>query len=184
MALHQQLCEAGPVPESATEQLERTLARMRETEPMVHAYVHVDERGARATADAADATASTGPLHGLPFAVKEVIEVAGIPTTGGSQVLKDHVPHEDATVVRRLRDAGAVLVGTQVSHELTCGLDEPPTRNPWDLACYPGGSSAGAGVSVAVGSASFAPVAAPIPQPSPEPAVPTHIFSSSRKPVE
>jgi Asp-tRNA(Asn)/Glu-tRNA(Gln) amidotransferase A subunit family amidase len=97
-----------------------------------------------------------GPLHGSPFAVKEVIEVAGIPSACGCQVFKDRLPHEDATVVKRLRSAGAVLVGTQVSHELTCGLDEPPTRNPWNTDCYPGGSSAGAGVSVAVGSTCIA----------------------------
>ena len=65
-------------------------------------------------------------------------------------------PSHDATVVGRLRGAGAVLVGTHVSHELTCGLDQPPTRNPWALDSYPGGSSAGGGASVAVGSAAFA----------------------------
>ena len=77
-------------------------------------------------------------------------------TSGGCRAFADNVATSDATVVARLRDAGAVLVGTQVSHELTCGLDQPPTRNPWNIACYPGGSSAGAGVSVAVGSAEFA----------------------------
>ena len=92
----------------------------------------------------------------MPFAVKEVIEVSGIPASGGSRVLADHIPTQDATVVRRLRAAGAILVGAQVSHELTCGLDQPPTRNPWDVRRYPGGSSAGGGVSVAVGSAHFA----------------------------
>ena len=65
-------------------------------------------------------------------------------------------PAATATVVGRLRGAGAVLVGTHVAHELTCGLDEPPTRNPWALDSYPGGSSAGGGASVAVGSAAFA----------------------------
>lgn len=144
------------MPKKATELIEQTLDRLHATEPMVHAYVHIDEKQARATAALADTTPAKGPLHGLPFAVKEVIEVAGIPTAGGSQVFQDHIPSKDATVVLRLREAGAVLVGTQVSHELTCGLDEPPTRNPWDLNCYPGGSSAGAGVSVAAGSASVA----------------------------
>ena len=123
---------------------------------MVHAYVHIDADDARAAAEKADSAEPTSALHGLPFAVKEVIEVSGIPASGGSRVLADHIPKRDATVVRRLRRAGAVLVGTQVSHELTCGLDEPPTRNPWDVGRYPGGSSAGGGVSVAVGSAHFA----------------------------
>ena len=144
------------MPESASYRLEHALERLRATEALVHAYVHVDAGGARAAAQAADVAESAGALHGLPFAVKEVIEVSGIPASGGSQVLADHVPKEDATAVQRLRSAGAVLVGTQVSHELTCGLDQPPTRNPWDLRRYPGGSSAGGGVSVAVGSAHFA----------------------------
>lgn len=144
------------MPEPAVHRVEHALERLGATEALVHAYVHVDASGARAAAQAADAAESVGALHGLPFAVKEVIEVSGIPTSGGSQVLADHVPKQDATVVQRLRRAGAVLVGTQVSHELTCGLDQPPTRNPWDLRRYPGGSSAGGGVSVAVGSAHFA----------------------------
>lgn len=144
------------MPESAAHRVEHALAQLRATEALIHAYVHVDAGGARAAARAADAAEAVGALHGLPFAVKEVIEVSGIPTSGGSRVLADHVPEQDATVVQRLRRAGAVLVGTQVSHELTCGLDQPPTRNPWDVRRYPGGSSAGGGVSVAVGSAHFA----------------------------
>ena len=79
-----------------------------------------------------------------------------LPAAGGSRAFSDHVAGRDATVVGRLRGAGAVLVGTHVAHELTCGLDEPPTRNPWALDSYPGGSSAGGGASVAVGSAAFA----------------------------
>lgn len=144
------------MPESASHRLERALDRLRATEAIVHAYVHVDADGAREAAEAADGAEPASSLHGLPFAVKEVIEVAGLPTSGGSRVLADHIPEQDATVVRRLRRAGAVLVGTQVSHELTCGLDQPPTRNPWDVGRYPGGSSAGGGASVAVGSAHFA----------------------------
>lgn len=144
------------MPESVSEKMEHIFARVYETEPVVHAYAHIDEESVRVAAEEADANGSTGPLHGQAFAVKEVIEVVGIATAGGSKVLKDHVPKEDATVVRRLYDAGALLIGTQVSHELTCGLDQPATRNPWNIECYPGGSSAGAGVSVAIGSANFA----------------------------
>lgn len=146
-----------PMPDSATKLLEQALTRMRETESAVHAYAYIDDKAAIAAAEAVDSRVSSGrPLRGYPFAVKEVFEVAGFPTTGGSPALSGYVPKADATVVRRLREAGAVLIGTQVSHELTCGLDQPPTRNPWNTECYPGGSSAGAGVSVAVGSASFA----------------------------
>lgn len=144
------------MPESAVERLEHVLGWLEATEPSVRAYVHVDAEAARAAARAADQSGPSGPLHGWPFAVKEVISVAGVPAACGSRALADKVPGSDATVVRRLREAGAVLVGTQVSHELTCGLDEPPTRNPWALDRYPGGSTAGGGASVAVGSARFA----------------------------
>lgn len=144
------------MPDTVQQHLAQVLDCLHDTEPQLHAYVHVAEEAARSAAEVADFSASKGTLHGQCFAVKEVFEVAGIPTSGGCRVLQEHVPKRDATVVRRLREAGAILVGTQVSHELTCGLDEPPTRNPWNNECYPGGSSAGAGVSVAVGSADFA----------------------------
>ena len=142
--------------ESATTRVEQAIARLRHTEPTVHAYVQTFEKQALELARQLDNEPARGPLHGVPFAVKEVFDVAGVETTGGSRALAGHVAGADAEVVGRLRASGAILLGTQVSHELTCGLDEPPTRNPWNLACYPGGSSAGAGVSVAVGSASFA----------------------------
>nr|WP_254445009.1 amidase [Ruegeria atlantica] len=126
------------------------------TEANIHAYKHLLRQEARTAASEADQNAPTSPIHGWPFAVKEVFDVTGVPTSGGCPAFENRVPDRDATAVRRLRDAGAILIGTQVSHELTCGADEPPTRNPWNLACYPGGSSAGAGASVAVGSARFA----------------------------
>ena len=144
------------MPESAVAQLERALRRLDETEPLVHAYVDVDRDGAAAAAERIDDAGSGGALAGRPFGVKEVISVAGFAAAGGSAAFADHIADHDATVVDRLRRAGAVLVGTQVSHELTCGLDEPPTRNPWALDSYPGGSSAGGGASVAAGSAVFA----------------------------
>ncbi len=144
------------MPESAGDRLAAALSRLEETEPLVHAYVHVDRAGAAAAARAVEDGEVSGPLAGRPFAVKEVISVAGLPAAGGSRAFAAHVADCDATVVERLRRAGAILLGTQVSHELTCGLDEPPTRNPWALDSYPGGSSAGGGASVAVGSAEFA----------------------------
>ena len=142
--------------EPAAEQLRRTLQRLEQTEPLIRAYVHVDSDDAVAAARRVDDSGSGGPLRGRPFGVKEVISVAGLPAAGGSPAFADHVASFDATVVSRLRRAGAVLIGTHVSHELTCGLDEPPTRNPWALDSYPGGSSAGGGASVAVGSAAVA----------------------------
>lgn len=144
------------MPESAVGRLDAVLRRLEETEPIVHAYVDVDREGAAAAARRSDSADADGPLVGRPFAVKEVISVAGLPAAGGSPAFADHVAGNDATVVDRLRSAGAILVGTHTCHELTCGLDEPPTRNPWALDSYPGGSSAGGGVSVSVGSAAFA----------------------------
>ena len=144
------------MPESAVDRLAAVLCRLEETESLVHAYVHVDRAGATAAARLVDDGEVSGSLAGRPFAVKEVISVAGLPAAGGSRAFAAHVANRDATVVERLRRAGAILVGTHVSHELTCGLDEPPTRNPWALDSYPGGSSAGGGASVAVGSATFA----------------------------
>ncbi|MEM1362894.1 MAG: amidase [Pseudomonadota bacterium] len=142
--------------QTSENQLARALDALARTEDKVHAYRHVLEQEALSEASSADDSLASSPIGGWPFAVKEVLDVAGVPTSGGSQAYKDRVPKRDATVLERLRAAGGVLVGTQIAHELTCGFDQPPTRNPWNLSCYPGGSSAGAGVSVAVGSTRFA----------------------------
>lgn len=97
-----------------------------------------------------------GPLHGIPIAVKDLINVAGVPTTGGSRILADFVPSEDAPAVARLRTAGAVIFGKTCLHEFAYG----PTgvnphygtpRNPWGADRVPGGSSSGSGVAVAAG---------------------------------
>ena len=142
---------------SATELLDAVLARLAETEPHVHAYVTVMEDSARADAEAADrradASARLGPLDGVPIGVKDLCHTKGVVTSAGSRVLEGFVPDRDAVVVERLRAAGAVIVGKTVTHEFAYGQDVPPTRNSWDHRCYPGGSSAGSGVSVAVGSA-------------------------------
>ncbi|MFB6961006.1 amidase [Streptomyces sp. NPDC056309] len=141
---------------SATELMEAVLDRARRTEPLVHGYVHLDEDAALAAAGEADRRqaeqGAAGPLQGVPVGVKDLIATADMPTSAGSRLLAGHRPTADAEVVRRLRRAGAVVVGKQWTHEFGCGMDEPPTRNPWDLTRYPGGSTAGGGVSVAVGS--------------------------------
>ena len=138
---------------SALELTEATLERIERTEPLVHAYAHVMAEQARAAARRADAEAPRGPLHGIPVGIKDVLVTHDAPTEAGSVLLKGFIAPHDATAVRRLRDAGAIVTGKQVTHEFACGQDVPPTRNPWNLAHYPGGSSAGGGVSVAVGSA-------------------------------
>ncbi|XWN30006.1 MAG: amidase [Devosia sp.] len=140
----------------ATCQLNFALEAAARTESEVRAYKHLLRQTALEAATYADANPTSSPVQGWPFAVKEVLDVAGVVTAGGSQAYADRIPATDATAVKRLKSAGGVLVGTHIAHELTCGFDQPPTRNPWNIACYPGGSSAGAGVSVAVGSARFA----------------------------
>ena len=91
-------------------------------------------------------------MQDIPIAVKDNMYTKGIPTEAGSKVLAGFVPDYDATCVHRLQEAGAILIGKTVCHEFAYGVNEPFTRNPYDLACYPGGSSAGSGVSVAVRS--------------------------------
>jgi len=142
---------------SSTELTRATLERIEASEPAVHAYAGVMAESATRDAQRADvelaAGGSRGPLHGIPVGVKDLCFTAGFPTSAGSRVLEGFVPSYDAAVVGKLRGAGAVIVGKTVTHEFAYGQDVPPTRNAWDHACYPGGSSAGSGVAVAVGSA-------------------------------
>jgi aspartyl-tRNA(Asn)/glutamyl-tRNA(Gln) amidotransferase subunit A len=142
---------------SVQELVGATLERIAETEPAVHAYAHVADGAALATASRLDADLKAGrhrgPLHGITVGVKDLCYTVDMPTEAGSRVLAGFVPPTDAEVVTRLRDAGAVIVGKTVTHEFAYGQNVPPTRNPWDTRCYPGGSSAGSGVSVAVRSA-------------------------------
>jgi aspartyl-tRNA(Asn)/glutamyl-tRNA(Gln) amidotransferase subunit A len=142
---------------SAVELLEATLERLHQTEGAVHAYVTLMESSAREGAARADAELRhdgwRGPLHGIPVGVKDLCFTEGVPTGAGSRLMEGFIPDHDAAVVADLKHAGAVIVGKTVTHEFAYGQDTPPTRNAWDLRRYPGGSSAGSGVSVAVGSA-------------------------------
>jgi len=97
-----------------------------------------------------------GPLHGVPVALKDLYDTAGVPTTAGSKIYAHRVPSEDATVVARLRAAGAVVIGKTNLHEFAYGVTTDssyfgPTRNPWDLQRVPGGSSGGSAAAVAAG---------------------------------
>ncbi len=142
---------------SAVELLESTVERLEATEPTVHAYATLMHDSARREASAADADIARGrwrgPLHGIPVGVKDLCFTEGVPTEAGSKVMKGFIPDHDSTVVGRLKQAGAVIVGKTVTHEFAYGQDVPVTRNAWNPRCYPGGSSAGSGVAVAVGSA-------------------------------
>jgi aspartyl-tRNA(Asn)/glutamyl-tRNA(Gln) amidotransferase subunit A len=149
------LLQSGQV--SSIELTEAVLARIEETEPAVHAYVGTMADSAMREARAADAEFAAGriasPLQGVPVGVKDLLHTKGYPTSAGSRVLEGFVPEYDAVVVEKLRAGGAVIVGKTVTHEFAYGQDKPPTRNAWANDCYPGGSSAGSGVAVAVGSA-------------------------------
>jgi aspartyl-tRNA(Asn)/glutamyl-tRNA(Gln) amidotransferase subunit A len=132
--------------------VEACLERIAATEPGVQAWVVVDAAGARRAAARLDATrpraGSPGPLHGVPVGVKDIFDVAGLPTRAGARVFAERHPDRDAAAVARLRAAGAVILGklhtTEFAH-----LDPAPTRNPWDPGRTPGGSSSGSAAAVA-----------------------------------
>ena len=150
---------------SAVEAVEAALEQAAAFEPVVHAYITLRAEAALDAARAADREiaggAYRGPLHGVPVAIKDNIAVAGLPTTNGSRLWADHVTDFDATVVRRLREAGAIVLGKNAMHEWgmggTCSAMAFGTvRNPWDPECVPGGSSGGSAAAVSVGSAAAA----------------------------
>lgn len=126
------------------------LEQIEAQEPEIRAFVEVDEHAALAEARQRDRQASRGPLHGVPVAVKEVVDTAGLHCGWGSEVYKDRVPQSDAGVVRKLREAGAVIIGTTVSTEYAIGA-AGPTRNPVDRTRTPGGSSSGSAAAVGAG---------------------------------
>lgn len=142
---------------SPTDLLEELLERIALTEPEVKAYTTVDEEVARREAEKTGreiaAGEDKGVLHGLPVSIKDLIHTGGLRTTYGSPIYKDHVPDDDATVVKKLREAGAIIVGKTNTHEFALGGTTPPTRNPFDLGRIPGGSSGGSAAAVAAGSA-------------------------------
>jgi aspartyl-tRNA(Asn)/glutamyl-tRNA(Gln) amidotransferase subunit A len=136
------------------------LARIERLNPKLNAFITVTAE--RALADARSAERELhrgrrrGPLHGIPIVLKDNIWTRGIRTTVGSSILRDFVPEEDATVARRLRQAGAVLLGKTHLHEFAYGAtsDNPhfgPARNPWATDRIPGGSSGGSAIAVAAG---------------------------------
>ncbi|OGB92348.1 MAG: hypothetical protein A3G35_14890 [candidate division NC10 bacterium RIFCSPLOWO2_12_FULL_66_18] len=143
---------------TSTELTKRCLDRIEHYDGKLHSFITLAperalEAAARADRELRDGK-RTGPLHGIPYAVKDVYDTAGLLTTGGSRAFLGNIPLRDATAVARLNAAGAVLLGKLATHELTYGgvdktLPWPPARNPWALDRDPGGSSTGAGVAVA-----------------------------------
>ena len=137
---------------SPVELVDACLARIGALDGKLQAWAHVDEAGARAVARERRAEAARGrlrgPLHGVPVGVKDIIHVAGMPTTAGAKPWAHSMPTKDAPVVTRLREAGAVILGKTHTTEFAY-RDPAPTRNPWNLEHTPGGSSAGSGAAVA-----------------------------------
>jgi aspartyl-tRNA(Asn)/glutamyl-tRNA(Gln) amidotransferase subunit A len=136
------------------------LARIEALDPKLNAFIRLDAdaalRSAReATAEIA-AGRTRGPLHGVPVGIKDIIDVAGLPTTCHSKILVDNVAKTDAVVIAKLRHAGAIIMGKLSTHEFAIGgpsfdLPFPPARNPWNPDHHPGGSSSGSGAGVAAG---------------------------------
>jgi aspartyl-tRNA(Asn)/glutamyl-tRNA(Gln) amidotransferase subunit A len=139
---------------------ESRLSRIERLDGKLHSFIRVLREPALTAARAAEAEIMAGnrrgPLHGIPIGLKDIYETKGVPTTGHSKILIDHVPQQDATSVRRLTDAGAIVLGKLATHEFALGgpsfdLPWPPARNPWDTSRFTGGSSSGTGAAVAAG---------------------------------
>ncbi|MGW2496868.1 amidase [Streptomyces pseudogriseolus] len=145
---------------SPVELTESVLARIAAVEGRLGAYVTVAADAALAAAVRAEREISgsgpRGPLHGIPMALKDLIDVEGMPTTASSRVRAGHVAERDSRVAERLGAAGAVLLGKTHTHEFAYGLTTPQTNNVWDHTRVAGGSSGGSAVAVAAGGATFA----------------------------
>jgi amidase len=143
---------------SAEQVTQAQLRRIERLDTKLHAYACVTSELALTQARAADQRQAQGqalgPLHGVPIAVKDLCWTAGIPTAAGMQIYKDFVPDQDATVVKRLREAGAVLLGKLQMTESAFSGHHPLTVvpvNPWEASAWTGVSSSGSGVATAAG---------------------------------
>ena len=152
------LLRAGTL--TSMELTQDALSRIDSLNPLLGAFLLVTEKRALEDALRADREMESGldrgPMHGIPYALKDTFDTAGVRTTCHSRLQKDHVPAADCAVEGRLRSAGGVMLGKLATHEFACGgpsfdLPFPPARNPWNPEHFPGGSSSGSGVAVAAG---------------------------------
>jgi aspartyl-tRNA(Asn)/glutamyl-tRNA(Gln) amidotransferase subunit A len=145
---------------SCLEVVDATIERIEKLNPKLNAFITVLGESARREAKHADSLIKQGkylgPLHGIPISFKDLIYIKGVRSTSGSKILADFVPDYDSTVTRKLRRAGAIIVGTNNTHEFACGITNinphyGPSKNPWDIARMSGGSSGGSAVAVSSG---------------------------------
>ena len=145
---------------SPVELVTALLERISVLDPKLNAFIRLDAEAAISAARQAEAEIARGqirgPLHGIPVGIKDIIDVVGLPTTCHSKILVDNVAAADGTVVQKLRQAGAIILGKLSTHEFAIGgpsfdLPFPPARNPWNRQHHPGGSSSGSGAGVAAG---------------------------------
>src|SRR5215216_3300344 len=145
---------------SPVDLIETTLERIANLNPTLNAFITVLEDSARQDAKNADMLIKEGnykgPLHGIPVSLKDLIYVKGTRSTSGSKILSDFIPNYDSTVVKRLKEAGAIIIGMNNTHEFACGITNinphyGSSKNPWDIHRMSGGSSGGSAVAVSAG---------------------------------
>ena len=150
---------------SATQYLEYVLNQIEQHDPALNSVITLNADAALTAAHEADQAVSDGtvlgPLHGVPFGLKDIIDAANLPTTAHSRIYANNIPIEDAAVTAHLKQSGAILVAKLATHEFAFGgpsfdLPWPPARNPWDTRMFTGGSSSGSGAAIAAG---FMPLA-------------------------
>src|SRR6266568_2612789 len=140
---------------SSRELSELLLARIDAVDPAINAVVELRRDAALREADGADRAGGGGPLHGVPMTIKDSFNVAGLHTTWGNPAFKDYVADWDATVVQRLKRAGAIIVGKTNVHFMLADYGQTAnelygtTNNPWDTSRTPGGSSGGGAAALA-----------------------------------
>ena len=136
------------------------IERIERLDPAINAFLRFTPEAALAEAKVAESEIAAGrwrgPMHGVPYALKDIIDYARLPTTAHSKVLIDNIAAEDAVAAARLRAAGGVHLGKLSTHEFAIGgpsfdLPWPPARNPWNREHFPGGSSSGSGAGLAAG---------------------------------
>jgi aspartyl-tRNA(Asn)/glutamyl-tRNA(Gln) amidotransferase subunit A len=142
---------------SPVDLIEDTLYQIKRLNPELNAFITVLEDSARVEAKNAEIIINEGkyrgPLHGIPLSLKDLIYVKGVRSTSGSKILTDYIPEYDSTVVKKLRDAGAIIIGMNNTHEFACGITNinphfGSSKNPWDSTRMSGGSSGGSAVAV------------------------------------